>query len=477
MSLISELKRRRVFRALIAWGIAAFAILQIIEPVMHGLHWPDAVLGYVVVALALGFPVVVAVAWTFDVAEPAKPFRGRRVAAAVAGIGAIAALPGLAWYFVLRHPAPRDRSIAVLPFASFGAERDTAYFADGFHDELLRQMARLGDLQVISRTSVLQYKEGARNLREIADALGVSSIVEGSVQRAGNRVRVEARLVDARRDRQLWAESYDRDLTDVFAIESDVAQEVANALRARLSPGEKEQLERPPTQSSEAYDLYLRALEYDSRPDMQPRDLAATETLYRRAIAADPSFALAHARLARALLNRSWFVAGTPRSVVDDARHETDEALRLDPNLPQSHLAMGYLHYWGERDYEAALRDFELARAGAAAEALERSRTSSAGRAGSSNRPDTSSRPPPSIRGRRGLSSRSARRCSISAAIRNQKALSSARCGSRRIRTPRWSVSRSSTSNGKGIPRRRGSCCPRSRGDSIPMGGSPCCRG
>ena len=375
MSLVAELKRRRVFRALVGYGIAAFAVLQIVEPVMHGLRWPDAVLGYVVVVLALGFPVVVALAWIFDVkGSGGVALSKARVALVLAAIGVLSGAPGVAWYFLLhKPPAAVDRSIAVLPFASLSGERDAAYFADGFHDELLRQMARLGNLQVISRTSVLQYKEGARNLREIGAALGVASIVEGSVQRAGNRMRVEAKLVDARSDRQLWAELYDRDLTDVFAIQSAVAQEIANALDAKLSRRQKEQLDKQPTQDREAYDLYLRAVDYDyeHRPDMHPRDLEISEGLYRRAIARDPSFALARARLATSLLSRFWFVAGTPTSVTDDARRQAEEAVRLDPELPQAHLSMGYFHYWGERQYEPALREFEMARSGAPAEALD----------------------------------------------------------------------------------------------------------
>lgn len=371
-ALLAELQRRRVFRALVGYGIGAFAVLQIIEPVMHGLHWPDAVLGYVVVALALGFPVVVTLAWVFDVKAGSdiglsKP----RVALVLAAIGVLSGAPGVAWYFVLRpRSAPASKVIAVLPFASLSAERDTAYFADGFHDELLRQMARLGDLEVISRTSVLQYREGARNLREIGEALGVSTIVEGSVQRAGNRVRVEARLVDARTDRQLWSERYDRDLTDVFAIQSAVAEEIAGALRARLSPEQKQQLQKKPTENALAWNLYLRAREYDVQPTEIPKESAAMEALYHEAIKADPSFALSRAQLAIALLNRSWIIPGSPRTLVEDAKREADEALRLEPDLPQAHLALGFFHYWGNRQYEPALREFELARTGAQDEAL-----------------------------------------------------------------------------------------------------------
>jgi eukaryotic-like serine/threonine-protein kinase len=268
------------------------------------------------------------------------------------------------------HGADADRSIAVLPFASLSVGEENAYFAQGFHDELLRQVARIGDLRVISRTSVQQYREGARNLREIAEALGVSSIVEGSVQRAGNRVRVEARLIDAHGDRQIWADRYDRDVSDAFAIQTAVAEEIAGALHTRLSAAQKAQFARRPTDSPEAYDLYLRALEYANRPGHQPQNLTIAERLLRQAIAADPSFALARARLAFTRIETYWFVAGTPDSVAEEAKEESEHALRLRPDLPEAHLAMGAYYYWGWRDYEAALPEFEIARRGLPAEAI-----------------------------------------------------------------------------------------------------------
>jgi len=266
--------------------------------------------------------------------------------------------------------ADADRSIAILPFASLSTGEENAYFAQGFHDELLRQVARIGDLRVISRTSVQQYKEGARNLREIADALGVSSILEGSVQRSANRVRVEARLIDARSDRQIWADRYDRDVSDAFAIQTAVAEEIASALHARLSPAQKAQFARRPTDNPEAYDLYLRALEYANRPGHQPQNLTIAERLYRQAIATDTSFALARARLAFTRIETYWFVAGTPDRVAEEAREEAEHALRLRRDLPEAHLALGAYYYWGRRDYEAALPEFEIARRGLPAEAI-----------------------------------------------------------------------------------------------------------
>jgi TolB-like protein/Flp pilus assembly protein TadD len=389
-SWFAELKRRRVFRALVGYGIASFAVLQIIEPIMHGAHWPEVVLSYVVAALAAGFPIVITLAWVFDVKAgriertapaAATGLRGVPLALLLIAIGVVAAAPGLFYYFVVRggarsfstegsNSASNASSIAVLPFASLSSGEENAYFAQGFHDELLRQMGRIGNLQVISRTSVMQYKDGARNLREIAEALGVSSIVEGSVQRAGNRVRVEATLVDARNDRQIWGDRYDREVTDVFAIQTAVAEEIARTLQARISPAQKAQIERKPTQNSEAYDLYLRALEYANRPGDQPDNLEISERFYRQAIQADLSFALARAQLALVKLTRYWWVAGTPDSVAEEAKQEAEEALRLQPDLPEGHLALGNYHYWRHLDYGRALKELEVARSGLPAKAV-----------------------------------------------------------------------------------------------------------
>jgi serine/threonine-protein kinase len=383
----AELKRRRVFRALIGYGIASFAVLQVIEPVMHGLHWPETVLSYVVVALAAGFPVVITLAWVFDVkagrierTAPTEGLRGVPLAILLAATGVLAAAPGMFFYFVLRGGArgvsaktsdlsaktngpDNAASIAILPFASLSSGEENAYFAEGFHDELLRQMGRIGSLQVISRTSVMQYKSAARNSREIAEALGVSSIVEGSVQRAGNRVRVEARLIDARNDRQLWGDRYDRDVTDIFAIQTALAGEIASALHARLSPAQKAQIENKPTKSAEAYDLYLRGLEYANR-GAQPDNFAIAERFYRQAIQLDPSFALARAQLASAKIRMYWSAVGTPDSVVREATEEAEQALRIQPDLAEAHIALGLCHYFGHLDYEQALKEFELARPG-----------------------------------------------------------------------------------------------------------------
>jgi serine/threonine-protein kinase len=370
-TLVTELKRRRVFRALIGYGIAAFAVLQIIEPIMHGLHWPDATLSYVVVGLAAGFPLVVALAWVFDIRagsiERTAPAQGKwsnaRVVLLVGAVGALAAAPGLVWNFLLRPArSASDHSIAVLPLASMGDEN--GYFAQGIHDELLRQLASIRDLQVISRTSVLQYRERSVGLREIGEALGVASILEGSVQRVGNRVRIEAKLFDARTDRQLWAERYDRDATDVLAIETLVAEEIVRALHAKLLPEQKEKLERRSTRSPEAHDLYLRGLDYFNRPGWTRENLEIAAQLFRKATEVDPAFALAHAQLATTLLNRVWWHQDAEPAVAEAARAEAERSLQLQPDLAEGHLAMGYYHYYGHRDFAPAMKEFEVAQGG-----------------------------------------------------------------------------------------------------------------
>ena len=374
IGLIAELKRRRVFRALVGYGIAAFAVLQIIEPVMHGLHWPDAVLSYMVVALCAGFPMVVTLAWIFDVNQgrierTAPAGYNRRILPVLAGIGALAAAPGIVWYFFVRgnaRPAAvedRNKSVAVLPFASLNPGEDAALFADGIHGDLLTQLSKVSDLKVISRTSVLEYRTGVRNLREISEALGVAAVLEGSVQRVGNRVRIEARLSDARTDRQVWAERYDRELTDVFAIQSAVTEEIARALHARLSPEEKSRIERRPTQNVEAYDLYLRGQEYEWRPNQLAADFRVAEQMYRRAIELDPDFALAHARLSYLDTSKFyWYYIDISDARLAEAKREAERALTLDPNLAESHVAAAYVDYV-KRDFPKAVKEFELATA------------------------------------------------------------------------------------------------------------------
>jgi serine/threonine protein kinase/tetratricopeptide (TPR) repeat protein len=259
----------------------------------------------------------------------------------------------------LSNPAPPEKSIAVLPFSNLSKEQENAFFADGVQDEILTDLARVADLKVISRTSVMPYKNGvARNLRQIGRQLGVAHVVEGSVQRAGNRVRVNAQLVDARTDRHLWAQTYDRDLADVFAIQSEIAKTIAEQLQANLSPREKNAIERPPTTDISAFDLYARAkalLDADA-------DYVQAVDLLNRAVALDPSFFHAYCQLAYA---HDWlYFLGVDHTSARLALAEAavQAASRLRPDAGETHLLRGQNLYWGYRDYNGALAELEVAR-------------------------------------------------------------------------------------------------------------------
>src|SRR6266566_4866842 len=254
-----------------------------------------------------------------------------------------------------------EKSIAVLPFENRSDDKQNAYFADGVQNEILTDLAKIADLRVISRTSVMQYKSGAeRNLREIDQQLGVAHVLEGSVQRSGNRVRVTAQLIDARTDTHQWAERFDRDLADVFAIQSEIAKAIADQLQAKLSPQEKARVEEIPTENTEAYVFYLRANLISRNPDTLLEDYKAAEQLYMQAIALDPNFALAHARLASTRAEIFHFYEPLDMWKMK-ARTEAEIALRLQPDLAEVHFALGQCIYWIDQDYDRALKQFEIA--------------------------------------------------------------------------------------------------------------------
>ena len=259
-----------------------------------------------------------------------------------------------------------DKSIAVLPFESLSADPENAFFVDGVHDEILTDLARIADLKVISRTSVMQYKTATkRNLREIASELGVAHVLEGSVQRAGNRVRLRAQLIDARTDVHLWADRYDRPLDDVFAIQSEIAKAVAEQLQAKLSPAEKAAIEQPPTTNLVAYDRYVRgkklavSITFDAR---WAEHIRQAIRLLDQAVAHDPTFLLAYCQLARA---HDWLyfigVDHTPARLAL-AKEALSNALRLGPDRGETHLAAAWIAYHGYRDYEKALAELAIAR-------------------------------------------------------------------------------------------------------------------
>ncbi len=261
-----------------------------------------------------------------------------------------------------------EKSVAVLPFENLSEDKNNAYFVDGMQDEILTRLAKISALKVISRTSTMRYASHPEDLRKIGQQLGVASILEGSVQRVGGAVRINVQLIDAAKDRHLWAETYDRDIKDIFSVQSEVAQAVADALKAQLLPVESARIATVPTKNPQAYDRFLQA-EYFLKQiywtnTKDPGAVARrAEGLYQSAIADDPNFALAYAQLSYLKATVYWFGIDPSAPAIAAARSAAEEALTLQPDLPEAHLAMGYVHYWGQRNYDAALAEFALARA------------------------------------------------------------------------------------------------------------------
>jgi len=370
-----ELQRRKVYRVAAAYVIAGGFVIQMVSAAFPAWELPNWSQRLVIALILAGFPIALIFAWIFDVTPSGiertskveaqvKPKSHRRRNVILLGVaGGIISIA--AGFFVLPYAAARkvDKSIAVLPFENLSNEKDNAYFADGIQDDILTNLSKIADLKVISRTSVMQYKGNAKNVRDIGKALGVSNLLEGSVRRSGNRVRVNVQLINTDNDQHLWAEDYDRDLTDVFAIQSDLAQKIVTALQAKLSAVEKSQMERKPTENGEAYLAFVQAHNLFYSGVEETEKLKQGEQLYARAIELDPTFTLAIACYSQL---ESWiFHSVEPtREHREKARSLAERALQLQSDLPEAHLAMGFSYYYGDNNFDAALKEFEIAQRG-----------------------------------------------------------------------------------------------------------------
>jgi TolB-like protein/Tfp pilus assembly protein PilF len=366
-----EVKRRKVYQVAVAYVIAAGGVIQLASASFPAWDLPNWALRVVIVLLLVGFPIALIFAWAFDITAQGiratpdtvapKTHRRRNVVMLVVTGVIISAAAG---FFLLPRVAAHkvDKSIAVLPFQNLSDEKENAYFADGIQDDILTNLSKIRELKVISRTSVMQYRGNAPNIRDIGKALGVSTVLEGSVRRSGNRVRVNVQLIDAATDEHVWANDYDRDLTDVFAIQSDLAHEIANALQAKLSDTEKALIERKPTENGEAYLAFVQAHNLQNAFEDFGK-LKQSEQLYARAVELDPKFALAFARYSQL---ESWIfhIFDPTRERRQKARALAEQALQLQPDLPEAHLAMGFSYYYGDNNYDAAQKEFEIARRG-----------------------------------------------------------------------------------------------------------------
>ena len=393
MSLIRELKRRNVFRVGIAYLLVGWVVMQVGEVMASALQLPSWVISTLAFFLILGFPLALIFAWAFELTPEGIKFErnvessqsvttatGRKLEFVIFGVLVIAV--GFLLYGRADKPhqdtdratseragnelsdsgphsppvpAGGRKAIAVLPFQNLSADEENAYFAAGVHEDILTYLSRIAELRVNSRTSVQQYAGTEFNLKEAAAALGAAYVVEGSVRRAGNHVRVTAQLIDATTDEHIWAENYDRELTDIFAIQTAVAQEIVSALQAKLSPQEKALISGRPTNSIEAYDLFLKA-----RGQMQGTSEAGlgrddSAELLEMAVALDPNYAQAWALLALAHGDVYWFLEDRTPARLEKMRLAVDRAFEISPTLPEAVLAKAAYYYRGFYDYARAL--------------------------------------------------------------------------------------------------------------------------
>ncbi|HEV2804229.1 MAG TPA: hypothetical protein VGW57_04770 [Chthoniobacterales bacterium] len=381
MNFFSELRRRNVYKVAVAYAVVGWLVVQIATQTFPFFAVPNWAVRMVILLVVIGFPIALVIAWAFEL----TPEGLKRTESAAAGprtasrsrtwiyvVLAGAAL-SIGLFFVGRYtarttsegggrpsgPSLPEKSIAVLPFASLSEDKANAYFADGIQDEILTRLSKIAELKVISRTSTQQYQSKPGNVGEIAKQLGVAHLLEGSVQKSGDSVRVNVQLIKAEGDSHLWAETYDRKLTDIFAVESEVAQRIADSLAAKLTGREKAAINYVGTRIPEAYDAYLRGI---ALRNSQSREEQAQLIKYcRQAVALDPNFAAAWADLAFAegLKYAQGDQTDAQRALVKEA---AENALRLDPEHGDGHAAMGMYLYYCLRDYDGALVELEKAR-------------------------------------------------------------------------------------------------------------------
>jgi TolB-like protein/Tfp pilus assembly protein PilF len=374
MSVLGELKRRKMFQVAAVYLVVAWLIMQVIDVIHEPLRLPEWFPTVVIVLLAIGFPLTMIISWAFNVTpggvvrdrgreESSKP-SGRTMEFVLIGLVGVAVV----WLIyrtefdtqALPEPVAVDEaapdvlpnSIAVLPFANLSPDPDNAFFAAGIHDTILNELAKIRDMNVVSRTAVLRYADGMTPLPQIAEELRVGTVMEGSVQYANGRVLVTAQLIDPQTNMHLWSNNYDRDFSDIFAIQADIATKIAEAMQANLSSVERAGIQERMTESPEAYALYLRAMEAMDW-DFSPGDATAENLdLLNRAIELDPAFARAHAAKANAYSHHMPTQAYATESA--------ETALSLDPNLGIAYAALAKVHARAMRDAEA-LNAFETA--------------------------------------------------------------------------------------------------------------------
>ena len=367
----AELKRRNVYKVAVAYAVVGWLLVQVATQVFPFLEIPNWVIRLVIALVVIGFPVALVIAWAFE--ATAEGIKRTEVADAKHEhsrgktwiyVVLIGAAISIALFFVGRYTAGNNasaartelsaKSIAVLPFENLSDDKGNAYFADGIQDEILARLSKIADLKVISRTSTQKYKSAPDNLRDIAQKLGVTNVLEGSVQKAGEQVRITVQLINASKDEHLWAETYDRTMNNIFGVESDVAEKIATALEAKLTGREKKQLAFEGTKNPAAYDAVLHGIALSN--SQSSADIPKMREYFQRAVQLDPNYAQAWAFLGTAQLQ----LYPAPEEAAK-ARKAIETAIRLAPDLEDGHIAMGVYKYYAEQDYDGALAQLAIA--------------------------------------------------------------------------------------------------------------------
>src|SRR5450755_1132548 len=372
-----ELKRRNVYKVAVAYAVVGWLLVQVATQVFPFFEIPNWAVRLIVLVIVIGFPIALVIAWAFELTpEGIKRTEDVDLAASARQprkhawifIVIVGAALSVGLFFIGRYTARNGdasstelpaKSIAVLPFDNLSRDPDNAFFAEGVQDEILTRLAKVADLKVIARTSTQRFKSAPENLPDIAKQLGALNILEGSVQKVNDQVRVNVQLINALTNAHLWAEIYDRKLSDIFAVQSDIAKTVADTLQVKLTGSEKQMMAAQTTSDTTAYELYHkgRSLWGKRTGDNIPKAIE----FYEQAIARDPNYALAYAGLSSAYILAPFYAGADRRESYAKAKEAALKALRLDPNLAEGHLALGKVLFFGEIDLAGATREYKRA--------------------------------------------------------------------------------------------------------------------
>jgi TolB-like protein len=373
----AELKRRNVYKVAVAYAVVAWLTIQAASIFLPAFNAPQWAMQIVILILVVGFPIALAFSWAFEITpegivresevqadESVTHHTGRKIVALTIVLAVIAA--GLLIFQLVRARSTwssaattSNKSIAVLPFDNLSGDPQNAYFSEGVQDEILTRLAKIGELKVISRTSTQRFKSAPDDLREIARQLGVENILEGSVQKANDQVRVNVQLINALTDAHLWADTYDRKLTDIFAVETDIAKTVADVLQAKLTGSEQHVIAARPTENAEAHQLYLKGRFFWNK--RTGSDLKKSIDYFEQAIAIDPSYALAYAGVADGYVFLPGYTAGAPRDCYPKAMAAAKKALELDDTLAEARTSLALAIWYYDFDFSQANREFQRA--------------------------------------------------------------------------------------------------------------------